>query len=160
MHPPCVRVVRHNPWYSRGQFMTAEVFVGKLVFPQRKSHDDRENIQPPAALPIEHPTFALSIKIASDWNKPNGQWCVGGDRAEVLRFLHDLPVRKVIHSARNLSLRFVAHGFGKRMCVHICVSATCTYKQAWSRGCSPVAAFISAVRRGKFSNKAESQRRT
>lgn len=34
-------------------------------------------------------------QIASDWNKPDGQMCIGGDRAEVLRFLHDLPVRKV-----------------------------------------------------------------
>lgn len=34
-------------------------------------------------------------QIASDWNKPDGQYCVRGDRAEVLRFLHDLPVRKV-----------------------------------------------------------------
>ncbi|CAM9372434.1 unnamed protein product, partial [Hapterophycus canaliculatus] len=40
------------------------------------------------------PNFMLA-KIASDWNKPDGQMCIGGDRAEVLRFLHDLPVRKI-----------------------------------------------------------------
>ncbi|CAN0465469.1 unnamed protein product [Ectocarpus sp. 12 AP-2014] len=40
------------------------------------------------------PNFTLA-KIASDWNKPDGQMCIGGDRAEVLRFLHDLPVRKI-----------------------------------------------------------------
>lgn len=36
-----------------------------------------------------------TMQIASDWNKPDGQMCIEGDRAEVLRFLHDLPVRKV-----------------------------------------------------------------
>lgn len=35
------------------------------------------------------------MQIASDWNKPDGQFCIRGDRAEVLQFLHDLPVRKV-----------------------------------------------------------------
>lgn len=41
------------------------------------------------------PIRVTGSQIASDWNKPDGQMCIGGDRAEVLRFLHDLPVRKV-----------------------------------------------------------------
>lgn len=40
----------------------------------------------------------MCLQIASDWNKPNGQMCIGGDRGEILRFLHDLPVRKVCGS--------------------------------------------------------------
>lgn len=43
---------------------------------------------------LESLSFA-PMQIASDWNKPDGQFCVRGDRAEVLRFLHDLPMRKV-----------------------------------------------------------------
>lgn len=68
------------------------------------------------------------LQIASDWNKPDGQMCIGGDRAEVLRFLHDLPVRKVRHgrntSAIAVRLRRVRWAICSTRSAYLCGSRT------------------------------------
>lgn len=35
------------------------------------------------------------FKICSDKNKPNGQFELASDRATIVRFMRDLPVRKI-----------------------------------------------------------------
>ena len=37
----------------------------------------------------------ILAKIASDKNKPNGQFVVGASRDDVMEFVADLPIRKV-----------------------------------------------------------------
>ena len=37
----------------------------------------------------------MLAKIGSDMNKPNGQTAIPFDREEILKFMRDLPLRKV-----------------------------------------------------------------
>jgi DNA polymerase kappa len=53
---------------------------------------------------------ARVAKICSNMNKPNGQHMVPNDRAEVLRFMRDLPVRKVNGVGRVFERELAAVG--------------------------------------------------
>jgi len=53
---------------------------------------------------------ARVAKICSNMNKPNGQYVVPNDRAEILRFMRDLPVRKVNGVGRVFERELAAVG--------------------------------------------------
>lgn len=59
------------------------------------------------------------FKICSDKNKPNGQFELAFDRATIVRFLRDLPVRKIPGFGRVTER--CLEGLGIQVCVFMVV---------------------------------------